>query len=74
MFSSIAFNSDFSGDETFGAVTNSFLIRWTSSCIANPEYDPEDMLKAVLHVLDSFKCTETPFMVVLILLVWEDAP
>jgi hypothetical protein len=53
----------------FGAIIDSFQFRWTSSCIVNPEYKPEDMLKAVLHTLASSKSIETPFLVVLILSV-----
>jgi hypothetical protein len=61
-------------DEIFGSITDSFLYRWTGSCIANPECEPEDMLKAVLHAFSSSESQDTPFMVVLILSVWEDAP
>jgi hypothetical protein len=39
----------FPEDVNFGAILDSFLYRWTASCIANPEYEPEDMLKAVLR-------------------------
>ena len=63
--------SVFPEDENFRAVINFFLFRWTSSCIANPECDPEDMLKAVLHVLALSECTNTPFLVVMILPVWD---
>jgi len=49
-------------------------LRWTSSCFANPEYEPEDMLKAALHTLASYVRTQPPFMVVLILPVWDDTP
>jgi len=36
MSSSISYCSVFPEDETFGAITDSFLYRWTGSCIANP--------------------------------------
>ena len=62
----------FPEDETFGAIVNSFLFRWTRSCIVNPEYESEDMRKAVLYALVSSECTETPFF--MILLVWDDTP
>jgi hypothetical protein len=65
---------DFPEDEIFGAITDSFLYRWTDSCIANPEYEPEDMLKAVLHAFSSSDSQDTPFLVVLILPIWEDIP
>ena len=45
--------SAFQEDDTFGAIIDSFLYRWTNSCIANSEYEPEDMLKTVLHALAS---------------------
>ena len=32
------------------------------------------MFKIVLYKLASSKCTETPFLVVIMLLVWEDTP
>jgi hypothetical protein len=72
MTGGITYCSAFPEDEIFGAVINSFLFRWTSSCIANPEYDLEDMLKAVLHALASSECTDIPFIVVIILPFWDD--
>jgi hypothetical protein len=45
----IPYCSAFTEDKIFGAITDAFLYPWTGSCIANPEYDPEDMLKAVLR-------------------------
>jgi hypothetical protein len=53
MSDGIAYCSSFSEDAVFGAIINSFQFRWTSSCIASPEYEHEDMLKAVLHALAS---------------------
>ena len=47
--------------------TDSFRYRWTGSCIANLEYEPEDMLKAVLYALSSSEVQDCPFLVVLIL-------
>ena len=49
----ISYYSAFPEEEIFGAITDSFLYRVNRSCIANPEYEPEDMLKAVLHALAS---------------------
>ncbi len=74
MTGGITYFSAFPEDATFGAVINSFHFRWTNSCIANPEYEPEDMLQAVLHVLASPKCIDTEFLVVTILSVWDDSP
>jgi hypothetical protein len=44
-------------DAVFGAIINVFSFGWTSSCIANPECEPEDLLKAVLHALASSECS-----------------
>ncbi len=74
MSGGISYCPAFPEDEIFGASTDSFRYRWTGSCIANPEYEPEDMLKAVLHDLASSEVQDTPFLVVLILPVWEDTP
>jgi hypothetical protein len=43
----------FPGDETFAAVIHFFFFRRTSCRIANPEYEPGDMVKVVLHALAS---------------------
>jgi len=40
----------------------------------NPEYEPEDMLKAVLHALASSKSNEITFLAVLVLPVGDDTP
>ena len=66
MTGGITYCSAFPEDEIFGAVINTFLFRWTCSSIANPQYELEDMLKAVLHTIASSECIEIPFMVVLI--------
>ena len=74
MLDGISYCSAFPEDEIFGAITDSFRYRWTGSCIASPEYGPEDMLRAVLHALSSSEVQDTPFLVVLILPVWDDTP
>ena len=74
MSGGISYCSAFPEDEIFGATTDSFRLRWTNSCIANPEYEPEDMLKAALHALTSSEVQDIPFLVVLILPVWDDTP
>ncbi len=58
----------------FGAFTDSFLYRWTGSCIANPEYELENMLKAIPHALASSESPNTPFLVVSIYRVCENSP
>ncbi len=42
--------------------------------MANPEYEPEDMLQAVLHALASSEHTDAPFLVVMTLPVWDNSP
>ncbi len=74
IFDGIIYCSAFMEDAVFEAIINSFQFRWTSSCIANPEYEPEDMLKAVLHALASSERSETLILVVLILPVWDNTP
>jgi len=74
MSGGITYCSSFPEDAVFRAFINSFKFRWTSSCIANPEYKPEDMLKAFLHALASSESNETPFLVVLVLPIWDDTP
>ena len=61
-------------DSAFGAVFDAFRYRLTGSCIANPEYEPGDMRKAILHALASSTDTPTPLLVVMVLPVWEDTP
>ncbi len=74
MSEGITYCSAFPENAVFGAIINSFQFRWIISCIAIPEYEPEDMLKTVLHALASFESNETPFLVVLIFYVWDDTP
>ncbi len=74
MSGGISYCSFFPENEIVGAITDSFLYRWTGSCIANPEHEPEDILKEVLHTLSSAESQDTFFLVVLILPIWEDTP
>ena len=48
----ITYCTAFPEDSTFGAILSASNRRWTSFCMANPEYDPEDMRQVVLHALD----------------------
>jgi len=74
MHDGITYCSAFSDDAVFKAMINSFQFRTTSSCIANPEYEPEDMLKVVMYALASSENSKTPFLAVLVLHVWDDTP
>ncbi len=61
-------------NSSFGALHDAFIYRLTGLCTANPEYDPGDTRKAILHALASSTDTMTPFLVVMVLPVWEDTP
>jgi len=74
MSEGVTYCSAFPENAVFGEIINSFQFRWISSCIANPEYEPGDMLKAVLHALASSERNETSFLLVLIILIWDDTP
>jgi hypothetical protein len=74
MTEGITLCSAFQEDVNFGAIIDSLLYRWTNSCIANPEYEPEDMLKAVLQALASSKHINAPFLVIMVLPIWDDSP
>ena len=70
----ITYCTAYQEDSAFGAIFDAFSYRLTGSCIANPEYDPGDMRKAILHALASSTDTTTPLLVVIVLPVWEDTP
>jgi len=70
----ITYRTAYPKDSVFGALNDAFSYKLTGSCTANPEYDPEDMRKAILHALAASKDSTTPFRVVLVLPVWEDTP
>jgi hypothetical protein len=74
MSEGITYCSAFPEDAVFGAVINSFQFRWTCLCIANPEYEPEDTQKTILHALASSDGSDTPLLVVLVFPVWDDTP
>ncbi len=74
MSNGITYCSVFPEDTVFGEIIYSFKFRSTSSCIANPEFEPEDMLKTVIHALASSESIEIPLLVVLVLPVWDDTP
>ena len=54
-------------DSSFGTLHDAFSYRLTGSYTDNPEYDPGDKRKAILHALASSKDTTTPFLVVMVL-------
>jgi hypothetical protein len=68
----IAYCTAYPEDSAFGALHETFSYRLIGSCVANPEYDPGDMRKAILYALASSTDTTTPLLVVLVLLVWKD--
>jgi hypothetical protein len=64
----------FPEDANFGAHYDSFSYRLSGSCIANPEYEPEDTRKAVRHAIACSIASPSPLIVVFILPAWEDSP
>jgi hypothetical protein len=56
----IAYCTTYPEDSSFGALHDAFNYRLTGSCTANPEYDPVDMRKAILHALASTTYTTIP--------------
>ena len=76
MVEGITYCTSFSENYVFGAIHNSYGYRWTGSCIGNPEYEQDDMRQAVLtlHALASSLETDTAFLAILILPVWEGTP
>jgi hypothetical protein len=64
----------FQDDAIFGAIYEVVSYRWTALCLANPEYEPVDMRKTILPALACATLSTNPFLVVLILLAWEDSP
>ncbi len=64
----------FQDNAIFGALFVAFSYRWTGSCIANPEYEPADMRKTILHALACTTSSANLFLVVLILPAWENSP
>ncbi len=70
----ITYSAAYKEDTVFGALHNAFSYRLTGSCTANPEYEPGDMRKATLHALASSTNTTIPFLVIIVLPIWEDHP
>ena len=74
MADGITYAPAFKDDTFFGAIHNAFDFRWTGSCLANPEYEPENMHRAVTHALACSDASEAPFLVAPFLPAWEDSP
>ena len=70
----ISYYTSYPEDSSFGALHHAFSYRLTGLCTANPEYDPGNMRKAILHALASSTNTTIPFLVVMVPPVWEDTP
>ena len=66
--------SAYQADAPFGARYNWFLYSWRGHCVANPEYEHEDMLKAMQHAIASANASPQPFSCVLVLPRWKDTP
>ncbi len=74
MYPNVEYCTAFPEDANFGAHYDSFSYRLAGSCIANPEYEQEDMRKAVLHAISSSTASPCPLLVIFILPAWEDSP
>ena len=70
----LTYCSAYPEDSSFGALRDAFIYRLTGLCTANPEHNPGDMRKAILHALASSTVTTTPFLVAMGLPAWEDTP
>ena len=67
MSEGITYCSAYAEDSVFGALFDGYSYRYTGSCIANPEYEPEDMRRAVLHALASSTASTSPFLAIMVL-------
>jgi ribonuclease HI len=59
-------------DQKFGARWDAYSCLWTGYSVANPEYEDEDMDKAVMTALKSATLASTPTMTVLVLPAWTE--
>ena len=66
--------SAFPEDKIFGARYDSFSVQWRGHCIANPEYEHEDMLNTMKQAITSAEASPQPFTCVVILPRWKDTP
>ena len=66
--------TSFQDNAIFGALFDAFIYRCTISCLANPEHEPADMRKTILHAIACATSSANAFLVVLILPAWEDSP
>jgi hypothetical protein len=60
-------------DKVFGAIWDTYKNAWTGFSVANPEYEDDDMDKAVQWALWSARKTEVPTLTVMVLPAWTDA-
>jgi len=59
-------------DQLFGAHHNAYTHQWTGFSVANPEYEPKDMDKAVAWAVHSARHTPIPTVTLFILPAWMD--
>jgi len=57
-------------DQLFGAHWNSYSCKWRGLSQANPEYEHEEMAKAVRWAVASAQATDAPVLTVLVLPAW----
>ena len=58
-------------DQAFGATWNAFSVKWTGISQCNPEYEHEDMEKAVRWALNSARSTTIATLTLCILPAWD---
>ena len=60
-------------DQLFGAHHDAYSCHWTGYSVANPEYEPKDMEKAVAWAVHSARTATTPTLTVFILPAWTES-
>ena len=60
-------------DQLFGAHHDAYSCHWTGYSVANPEYEPKDMDKAVAWAVHSARTATTPTLTVFILPAWTES-
>jgi ribonuclease HI len=59
-------------DQLFGAQHNAYSVQWTGYSVANPEYEANQLEKAVAWAVHSARATDTPTLTVFVLPAWSE--
>ena len=62
--------SCFERDQIFGALHDAYSHKWTGLSVANPEYDSQEMYKAVSWAVHSSQATDHPTLTAFVLPAW----